>query len=469
MRFEIAKAMDSVRAAAGRAEADPTRPVYHFRPPAQWMNDPNGTIFHNGWYHVFYQHNPYGDAWGHMHWGHARSRDLVHWEHMPMALWPSREEGEAHCFSGCTAIDGGGRPVIFYTSIPTAEGPRQGAEQWAAVGDDELVVWEKHAGNPILSGEMHGGMEVLEWRDPFVFREGSRTFMVLGGKLEERDGGEAVVLVYEAEDEGLERWRYGGVLFRHADKGLRSIECPNFAKVGDRYVLMFSPYGPVEWYVGEFDADAVSFRVEERGRVDASGNYYATNVLYDGEGRCVLFGWVKGFEGGRGWNGCAGLPRVLSLRRDGRLGQEPAPEVEKLRGGSVRFPETELGNGEWVMDGVGGDTLEIAVEIEPQDARAFGLRVRRSADGARGVAIRWEAGSLDVAGVKVPLELDGHDKTLRLRVFVDRSVVEVFANGRECVTRVVYPEPQDLGVEVFAEDGGVVVKSVEVWEVVPIW
>ena len=83
--------MAARRAAEPRAASDPTRPAYHFHPPAGWMNDPNGTIYHSGWYHLFYQHNPFGDRWGSIHWGHARSRDLVRWEHLPIALGPNRE------------------------------------------------------------------------------------------------------------------------------------------------------------------------------------------------------------------------------------------------------------------------------------------------------------------------------------------------------------------------------------------
>jgi beta-fructofuranosidase len=142
----IAKAMASVQTAVTKARSDPTRPVYHFRPPAQWMNDPNGTIFHNGFYHLFYQHNPYGDTWGNMHWGHARSRDLVRWEHLPIALWPSKELGEDHCFSGCASLNGDGVPMLFYTSV---SGQRPN-EQWAAVGDQDLLQWSKSRDNPVL-------------------------------------------------------------------------------------------------------------------------------------------------------------------------------------------------------------------------------------------------------------------------------------------------------------------------------
>ena len=96
----VAEAMKAVAAAVPKAMADANRPVYHFHPPANWNNDPNGTIWYKGWHHLFYQHNPYGAVWGKMHWGHARSRDLVNWEHLPIALWPSKEKGEEHVFSG---------------------------------------------------------------------------------------------------------------------------------------------------------------------------------------------------------------------------------------------------------------------------------------------------------------------------------------------------------------------------------
>ena len=118
-----------------RVEKDPARPIYHLQPPALWSNDPNGPIFYQGTYHLFYQHNPYGDDWGHMHWGHFQSKDLAHWEHMPIALAPSEDLGEEHCFSGCATVTKKGQVMLIYTSI----GKRL-PEQWAAVPeDDELV------------------------------------------------------------------------------------------------------------------------------------------------------------------------------------------------------------------------------------------------------------------------------------------------------------------------------------------
>lgn len=194
---QLAKATQALQAAIDRAEQDPERPVYHFRPPAQWMNDPNGTIYYRGWHHLFYQLNPFGAEWNHMHWGHARSRDLVNWEHLPIALGPSREKGEEHVFSGGAVPGPDGRPRLFYTSIG-----RRDPEQWMAIPEDEeLVHWRKYERNPVLTLAVHGGVRVAEWRDPFLFTAGGTTFMVCGGNRLAR-GGAAAVQLYEAADAG---------------------------------------------------------------------------------------------------------------------------------------------------------------------------------------------------------------------------------------------------------------------------
>lgn len=223
------------------AAADPTRPAYHFSAPAQWMNDINGVLHYRGYYHISYQLNPYGDQWGTMHWGRARSRDLVHWEHLPIALWPSREKGEEHVFSGCLTLNSANQPLIFYTSIGHPL-----PEQWAAIGSPDLLVWDKYAGNPILKMGDHGGLSIDEWRDPFGFRTEGKTYLVLGGQLPAGEGSPAAAFLYEARQGDLLTWTYRGILFRHPDPKLPSIECPNFFPLGKRFVMLISPYGLVE-------------------------------------------------------------------------------------------------------------------------------------------------------------------------------------------------------------------------------
>ncbi|HTG45843.1 MAG TPA: glycoside hydrolase family 32 protein, partial [Verrucomicrobiae bacterium] len=156
----IERAMQSDAQATPRAQADPDRPGYHILPPANWINDPNGPIYHNGYWHMFYQHNPYGDGWGNMHWGHVRSKDLAHWEHLPIALWPSKESGEEHVFSGCAGMRADGKPIIFYTSVFQGKSATDYAEQWVALGSSDLLQWSKPAENPALHESIHGTTRV---------------------------------------------------------------------------------------------------------------------------------------------------------------------------------------------------------------------------------------------------------------------------------------------------------------------
>ena len=159
----IQSAMDNLEKVKMIAEDCPYRPQYHFIAPANWMNDPNGTIFYKNEYHLFYQHNPYSKKWGRVHWGHAKSKDLVHWEHLPIALAPSIEMGEKHCFSGCCVIDKN-QPKIFYTKIGSLKDMFHGAEQWMAFSNDNMITWEKDPNNPIMEESLHGNEKIRQWR-----------------------------------------------------------------------------------------------------------------------------------------------------------------------------------------------------------------------------------------------------------------------------------------------------------------
>lgn len=467
----IAQAMASVAAAAPKAQAELTRPIYHFCPPAYWMNDPNGTIYHNGYYHLFYQHNPYGDDWGHMHWGHARSTDLVHWEHLPIALWPSKELGEEHCFSGCAAINGAGQPVLLYTMVrPRPEGaPHLPNEQWVAVGDPDWITWQKHPANPALSLENHGGPPFDgAWRDPFIFSEAGRTFMVLGGDYENVAG----IALYEATDDTLVNWRYHKLLYQQPRNEKLFLECPNFFKVDGRWVLLHSPYNLIEYVVGDFDVHTLTFTPMVEGVLDPGfstvPNFYASNILYDEAGRCILLGWARGFAPGRGWNGALALPRVLTIGPDGHLQQAPVPELQQLRDRRYRLTDTAIDSAGYLLAELQGDALELQLLVEPGDDK-FLLRLRRAADGSRSVDICYDGTVLDVVGTQVPLQL-GHHEPLKLHVFLDRSLLELFVNGgRLAITRVIDPPVEDVGVELLTEGGSAGLIALEAWTMQSIW
>ena len=241
--------------------------------------------------------------------------------------------------------------------------------------------------------------------------------MVLGAVLDEKNG-DPVIPIYEAGDEDLLKWTYRGILFRGSNSEKRFFECPNFFKSGQKWVLLFS--------------------------------------------------WIREFLKGRGWNGCLALPRVLSLDDRGILTQKAVTELKRLRNRHFTFSNVNLDHNRFFLEDVAGDTLEIFVTFKSLNKHPFGIKVRRSNDGKKAIAIRYDGRILDAAGTKVPLELAKDDKVLKLHIFLDKSVMEVFANdGRICITRVIYPGEGDLGIELFSEGGKTLVSALDVWTMNP--
>ncbi|AQT68938.1 Levanase precursor [Anaerohalosphaera lusitana] len=458
----VAKAMANVKRFIPQVKNDPHRPVYHFASPAMWMNDINGPIHHDGWYHIFYQHNPYGDQWGHMHWGHARSRDLVNWQHLPIGLAPSLSKGEEHCFSGCTWLDEKGTPIIFYTSIG-----HELPEQWAAIGDENLLNWRKPKQNPFLEMSDHGDTFIKDWRDPFIFEHGDRTFMVLGGKLEPADGGEAAATIYEAENGSLLDWTYKGIIFRHPDKNLRSLECPNFFPLQDKHVMLDSPYGPVEYFVGDFNAQTYKFDATSKGLIDHSGDYYATNIMYGPKERCILLGWIRGFKPDQGWNGVMAIPRIMTIDKAGNIIQQPAAEMKQLRTEKQNRNLVQASDSSKTVMKKAGKTFEITTTLDPGSAEKCILQLCSNADGSDAMDIVYTPGKLTVAGTAVPLDLQKGEK-IDLHIFVDRTVLEVFINnGKHVVTEVIYTDPNSNAVIFRSENGRAALRDFTLYQLKP--
>jgi len=465
MSEALARATAAVQAATPRAQADPAHPIFHVTAPAQWINDPNGPIFHKGSYHLFYQLDPFSDKGGIKYWGHVRSRDLAKWEHLPIAIAPSGDKGEESIWSGCCTINGRGQPMIFYTSIAPGKSAFDHAEQWAATSDDDLIHWQKSPANPVLSEALHGDRKIYDWRDPFIFQEGKKTFVVLGGHLAKK--GEAVVNIYEAENAELTKWKYRGVLFQLPDTKAGSAECPNFFKLGDQWVLFVSPYGKVQYFVGDFDAETCRFQARSSGLLDYGPNFYAPNTMLVPDGRRIVWGWVNGYPNGRGWNGCLTVPRQLSFSRDGQLRQNPAPQLEKLRGKSVARKNIRLENNGETFVLPNTNTLEILAEIDLKTAKGVELEFKSGARDARPLMVNFDGSQLIVMGAKAPLQLDS-DRKLNIRVFLDRSVMEVFANETVCFTKTVLPLEASYTLNV-RSDGPANLKQLRAWPMKTIW
>jgi beta-fructofuranosidase len=434
----IRKAMEAAALAIPLAAADPERPGFHFHAPSQWMNDPNGPIFFNGWYHLFYQYNPYGDHWGNMHWGHARSRDLVNWEQLPIALWPSKSKGEDHVFSGsCFLAKGSDQatPKAFYTSIGDGRPP----QQWCAFAQDEgLIHWQKSDANPILTSNLQ------EWRDPFLFEFDGKNYLITGGG----ENGHGIVALYEAKDKSLQSWEYRRILFHYPDPDVANIECPNLEKVGDKWVLLISVRGHVEWFSGDLNSQ-MGFDSTARGVLDPGS--YASQLVRNRKGQVVQLAWVP-TDNHKGWNGFLTLPSVLAASADGKLLRRPIQELKKLRTDRIRVGSLKLNGETNLSDKVSGDLLEIQADIEFSDADTFGIKLRRSLSGSSSETLLYPR----KPGVT------------RIHVYLDRGVVDEYLNdGMSCRTLKFSAKPSDLGVSIFSKGGTVVVKSMEIYRLKP--
>jgi len=441
---DLFKAMDAVRAAIPTALQDSDRPAYHFHPPANWNNDPNGPLFYKGSHHLFYQFNPFGTTIANQHWGHARSQDLVNWEHLPIAIRPSSDKGERAIFSGGAILAGDGRPRLIYTSIG-----HQQPEQWMVVPeDDELISWKKFPGNPVLTTAAHHGVTVNQWRDPFLFREAGRVYMVCGGNANTGRGGAGQVQLYRATKDDLSEWKHLGAVFQALERETYNIECPNLFKLDGKWVLIVSPQRPCEYYIGTLDLQKVKFTPEVHAILDA-GDAYASNISRDDQGRTVLWLWGRtNTPRGRGWNGVMTIPRILSIGSDGFLRQQPPSGIQTLRGPAKVFSGGPLGDGPLVLDGVPGDAAEIEAEFSASNFASYGFEVRRSASGQPGVTVMVRRGMLSVGNAHTYV---GNAERCKLRLFLDKRCLEVYVNdGTVALYSAVEASPDDQGLAVFA-------------------
>lgn len=452
-------ALKAIRRNARLAARDPWRPVYHYAPPAQRMNDPNGPAWHNGWYHVFYQHMVFigsGPAVD-VHWGHARSRDLVNWETLPIAIPPSYELGEGSVWSGNMACDKSGDPVQFVTMVPYTKHP-PGRRIWAARPvDDDWIKWKKTPAMPpsALAPQV---AETDSIQDPFPFSVGDRRFMVLLDRN---------IPIYEAVDDRLEKWEFRGLLDEN------KAECPNFFEVDGHWVYLSSPHQPPRYATGDFDPDTCTFTPKTEGRLNRSSGFYATTACRDDTGRTILYGITRGQKKARGWTGALAMPRILTIGADGHPRMQPPVELQSLRRRHFKLDTPlALKNKTRIINGLKGDTIEIIARFRADDARAFGLQVRRGTDGKESIPVMWREGEIIVRErcdqYPCKYEIDPVTREVVFHIFLDKGIVDACTgDGRVFESIIHYAPLENLGVSVFAEGGSVTLQSLEAWQMAP--
>jgi len=464
--IDFSDANSTTRALREELLSDPYRPGYHFAvPEGRCMPfDPNGAIYWKGRYHLFYI---FQDHRGH-NWGHVSSTDLFHWRHHPTGL-------VSGMFSGNCFVNKDGRPTMCYHQVG------QGNAMAVAL-DDELNEWEKLESNPITPetepGDAHHG-KYRSW-DPYGWLEGDTYYAIFGGQRP------AI-----AKSESLEgEWDYVGDLLANSvgDVSINEdVSCADLFRLGDKHMLLcISHRLGCRYYLGDWKDEQFHPTFHERmSWVDNS--FFAPESLLDDKGRRIMWAWIFDSPGFKtrmdyGWSGTMSLPRVLSLGADGMLRMNPPEEIERLRHNENRKTNlTVEADSEMAVDGVSGNSIELAVEMNAKDANQFGVKVCCSPDGEEQTLVYYDAiekklkvdtnKSSLMEGPKsveaAPFELKP-DEPLELRIFVDKSVVEVFANDRQAVMRRVYPSREEsVGVTLFSNGGPINVATLDVWDLMP--
>lgn len=303
---------------------------HHYRPEKGWINDPNGLVFFDGYYHAFYQHAPNHEHPWHepMTWGHARTKDFIEWEELPVALWPDQPYDCGGCWSG-TAIAHEGVLYLFYASVVREEnGFRQSVSMaWSKDG----IHFEKSPANPIIASYPEDGCP--DFRDPAVLHDGDKFYIVMASASPANNA--ARLLLYESDN--LTDWNYSGVMYEwlgNESVKMKFAECPSFMKYGDKYLLTASVCEEDRHYFmamyGDFDGK--KFTSEVSGSVHCGPDQYAGQVFTDEQGRHIMITWVPGWSYSTFCEkslGCLSLPIDLIVR-DGKLYGVPVEEVRHL-------------------------------------------------------------------------------------------------------------------------------------------
>ena len=428
-------------------------PKYHIAAPAGWVNDPNGFCYFDDLYHFFYQHYPYGVEWGPMHWGHVISKDLVNWDHLPIALAPDKDYDNEGVFSG-SGIEKDGKFYLMYTGNIGYPDGAHAQKQCLAVSSDGIN-FEKVENNPIIEAPENVDMSAVDFRDPKVWKNGDKFYAVLGSKT--ADGQHGEILLFESTD--LENWTFKNISARAEGNQGNMWECPNFAKIGTKDVLIMSPmeiqsegkkflnHVDVVYTVGKLDYETGIFEHGDFDLVDRGFDFYAPQLTKLPDGRTVFIGWLEMWnvpqpEQADGWAGLMTVPREMKLK-GGKLFTPPIDELKSLRTSEKSYINLTLED-ETELEGVGGAVGELYLRVNLSKSKKFSLNLR----GTATISFNAESGILKL--VRDATENEGlageravqisPSAKLDLRIYLDKSSIEIFANdGEKVMSARIYP------------------------------
>lgn len=478
-------------------DAQRYRPQWHFSAQRNWLNDPNGLVYMEGEYHLFYQYNPFGDQWGHMSWGHAVSTDLLHWTELGVAI---AEDERVSIYSGSIVVDAAntsgfgiaGEPLLVAIYTGCLRVPEGGQAQEIAYSTDKGRTWTKYAHNPVLD------LGLRDFRDPKVFWHQATHRWVMAVILPDAHQ----VAFYASPN--LRDWVYLSTFGPQGETG-GIWECPDLIefpaanRARSRWVLKVDTFAGhpggtgAQIFIGHFDG--TRFTTDQTPSstgqwVDYGCDFYAAlswNNLPSRHPAPVWIGWLNNHSYAAKtptspWRGAMSVPRELFLRETpagSRLAQRPWSGLEALRGAAWSQPELALCDEVRSLPLPWDDTrcLELCWSIPAVEADSFGLRLRVGKDAALVVGVDWARKVIYIDRSQSGRTVDARRWVGRreaplveaapglvLRVLLDRCSVEVFAeDGLVCISELFFAEDENQAVEVYAQGGSIPRSSLNAW------
>jgi fructan beta-fructosidase len=466
------------------------RPQFHFSPAKNWMNDPNGLVYKNGTYHLFFQHNPFANEWGHMTWGHATSKDLIHWKEMPIAI---AEENGVMIFSGSAIVDKDNS--TRFSTVPNKQSlvaiytahTETLQTQALAYSNDEGLSWKKFEGNPVLD------LHKKDFRDPNVFwyEANKQWIMAVSQPFEHQ------ISFYASTN--LKEWK---LLSNFGPAGdLSGVwECPDLMQVpieGEpgkkKWVLFTSQNSTMQYFVGEFNGttfleDRPSIKIHKQ---DYGTDYYAAVTYHNSpEKQPISIGWVNNWEYANTipttpWKSAMSLPRKLSVKKQGDdwvLIQQPIVAIEKLR-----LTKENISNSTVTTQTIlpqKGNCFEMELDMLPSKNAIGGIKL------AAGNGQFFEIG-YDVTREKIFIDRSKTNSSfnakyasinrkeadlktkggkIQLHIYFDESIVEIFtADGTVVFTAQVFPGKSETGLALYSNGSEIKFENIHYWKMKSSW
>lgn len=503
-----------------KLSGDKYRPIYHYVNPEGTLNDPIGLCYWNGNWHLFYQAYPPEDP--RQHWGHAISKDLLYWRDLPYAIYPNPEKA---VFSGATLVEED-RVIAMYHGT--------GVGNMVAISSDPLLLnWEKLTGSAVIPIKSTTGSSLpYSVFDPTIWKKDGMYYSLSANRTPNGPGGKPIRANSLFKSKDLIDWEYMHEFVEDdrftliGDDGA----CPYFLPIGDRFIMpFFSHMSGGQYLLGDYDKQRDKLVVTSHGNfnhgaVGPSG-VNAPSATPDGKGGVIVIFNMNQGRPTEGWNHIMTLPRRLTLISNDEVGQEPAGDLASLRYEAKHIPTMKLpANQEIVLEQISGNAMEISAEIDPKDAQIIELNVLRSPkkeeytrivfykEKGYSKGLEYKAGpqtalmpadlvslvtgekplprTRNVQASLISLESTysstlpdvrfrapetapfflNPGETVNMRIFIDKSVVEVFVNGKQCVAMRVYPGRDDsLGVSIRSQGQDAELKSLDAWQMKNIY